>query len=564
MVLRSKLPKWRRIERKRNELGDFGGKERAQLRQQLPEEWKLSDKTVAALKAEPNDLIKTWILLPRDGNAVTHSTLLQLQSNIQNRKWTSYDVTLAFCHRAALIHQVVNCLSEICFKDSLATAKKYDESRPDCLPPLYGIPISVKDQCNVEGLDTTLGYLGKSFKPKTRKMESLIVSLLRNAGAIIYVKTTVPSSMMATETFSNTFGYTYNSINMRFSTGGSSGGEGALIAAHGSVLGLGTDSRGYIRIPASYHGIFGLKPSTEKVPYLRIDNSFEGREVIPSVIGPLARNLDDLRYFMDLVANNFMPWKYDVKCKPFFFSCKDKQFERDYVVGIQFEDGMITPPPSDIRALKLCEAVINEMEGFRTIRWEPPTELNERMYNLAFETDMADAGCEIKSEFDATGEPLLDILKPIVLDDQSKQYTVNQWWNLSKRISDAKQEYRDYYNSFEENDRPIVIISPSTLNAFRPGDMLKTTLKYILFVNLLNFPSLSLPISSINSLTDGKQDCSKALNPEDKMLMDYWNSLIDSGDMENFPICLQVLSPTFDDNEVCKFGALLSEKLTSL
>lgn len=539
-------------------------KKRAQLYAKIPIDWRLSEKTIKELKDDNTNLIKNLDeLCPESENAITNCTLLQLKEKIAKKEFTCYDVTWAFCHRSALIQQVVNCLTEIFYDEALSTSKKYDEERPEVLPPLFGIPISLKDQCNIEGVDTTLGYLRRAFKPKTKEDESLMVTLLRKAGAILYVKTTVPPSMMATETVSNVFGYTSNSINTKFATGGSSGGEGTLIAAHGSPLGLGTDIGGSIRIPSSYHGLVGLRPSTKKVSYLRVDNSWEGRELITSVIGPLTRDIKDLRYFMDLVANDFKPYEEDINCVPFHFDCKDNAFEDDFVVGIHYGDGLITPPSSDIRALKKCADIINSIPGFRAVKWDPSTELNKELYDLAFETDLADAGIEIKGELDATGEPLPPILDQMVIDFKN-QYTVNQWWDLSRRITDAKLKYRKYLNSWDPKDRPKIVISPSTLYGFKPGDMMLAPLKYILFVNLLDVPSLSFPVTKFNSKLDGKMDVSKALNDEDKQTMEYFNSLVDSNDYENFPISLQMFSPTFSDNDVCKFGELLLKKLAEV
>lgn len=304
---------------------------RHQLRSKIPSEWILDDQTLKDLKDHKKDLAsKLDDLCTDEENSITHSTILKLKELIAVKEVTCFDVSYAFCHRAALVHQVVNCLSEIMFSEALVRAKELDNDRPTALPPLYGIPISVKDQCNVENVDTTLGYLSRAFKPKTKDEESLIIKHLREQGAILYVKTTVPSSMMATDTVSNTFGITLNGLNQAFSPGGSSGGEGALISAGGSLLGLGTDIGGSIRIPSSYHGLYGLKPTHSRLPYLRVDNSFEGRELIPSVIGPIAKDLDDLRYFMDVMVNVCKPWEEDIKCTPYLFDSQAKDFHKDY------------------------------------------------------------------------------------------------------------------------------------------------------------------------------------------------------------------------------------------
>lgn len=542
-------------------------KKRKQVLNNIPTEWILDSKTIARLKSDKTGLSHNIDqLCSLKENAITHSTLLELQEGIRNNSLSCFEVTSAFCHRAALIHQVVNCLSEIMFTEALEHSKILDQNKYEysTLPPLYGIPISLKDQCNVEGVDTTLGYLSRAFKPKKKEDESLIVSFLRDLGAIIYVKTTVPPSMMATETTSNTFGYTYNSFNQHFSAGGSSGGEGSLIGCYGSVLGLGTDIGGSIRIPASYHGIFGFKPSTGKVPYLKVDNSWEGREIITSVIGPLARNIDDLRYFMSLIVNNCKPWIHDVKCMPYQFSSfEDSKLPDGLKVGIWYGDGVVNLPSGDMRALSKCKEIIQNNQKFNAsiVRWEPPTDLCEEIFNLAMEADLADGGTEINNEFKMTGEPLLDILRPVVPNDSPKPYTVNEWWNLCKRVSDAKQKFRDFHNNLPVEVRPDVVICPSTLMPYRPGDMLETTLRYILFANLLNLPSLSFPADAM--IVDDNHSMPDIINgPEDAMVQKMWNDLVLSGDIEGFPSGLQIISPLSDNDDlVLRFGSWLTKLL---
>ncbi|CCD24170.1 putative amidase NDAI_0C05110 [Naumovozyma dairenensis CBS 421] len=552
---------------------DIVKEKRSQLYNKIPKEWRFDEKILNRLKADKTSLSKNLDLVcPELENEITHSTILKLKEKISSNTLTCYQVSYAFCHRAALIHQVLNCLSEIMFQNALEYAKNLDinKSKISELPPLYGIPISLKDQCNVVGVDTTLGYVSRAMKPKELNDESLIVTLLESLGAVTYAKTTVPPSMMATETNSNLFGYTLNGLNQNFSTGGSSGGEGALISCSGSLLGLGTDIGGSIRIPSSYHGLFGLKPSTGKIPYLKVDNSFEGREIIPSVIGPLAKDLDDLRYFLEVIVNHCKPWKYDVNCSPYEFShYKDYELRKEkgkpFIVGIWYGDGVITLPPSDLRALKYCKEVIDQAliagEHIRTMEWDPPVELNKELHDLAMEADIADAGNEISLEFSKSGEPTIDILKPMVEITNSHTYSVNQWWDLSRRCYITKQKFREYYNSLAEDQRPDVIIAPTTLTAFRPGDMMKTSLRYILFVNVLNFPSLSIPVGNVDLMKDQKMDVTTALNPEDEMVIQYWNSLVDSGEVENFPIGLQIISPIFQDDNVCRFGSWLMHKI---
>jgi amidase len=105
--------------------------------------------------------------------------------------------------------------------------------------PFHGLPISLKDNFNVIGKDSTLGFVSLANNPADKN--SPLVDILKKAGAVIYVKTNVPTAMMIAETVNNLFGRTLNPLNRNLTSGGSSGGESALIAFHGSCLGVGSD-----------------------------------------------------------------------------------------------------------------------------------------------------------------------------------------------------------------------------------------------------------------------------------------------------------------------------------
>lgn len=135
-----------------------------------------------------------------------------------------------------------NCLSETLFPEALRDAKALDAhlaatGKP--LGPLHGLPISLKDNFNIIGKDSTLGFTGWVNDPAT--YNSVMTDLLHDAGAVLYVKTNVPTAMMIAETVNNVYGRTLNPRNRLLTSGGSSGGESALIAFGGSPLGVGTD-----------------------------------------------------------------------------------------------------------------------------------------------------------------------------------------------------------------------------------------------------------------------------------------------------------------------------------
>jgi hypothetical protein len=116
-------------------------------------------------------------------------------------------------------------------------------------------------------------FEGKKGTGKEKVFESEMVSELRNLGAVLYCKTSVPHTLMAGETVNNIIGYTWNPKNRHLTSGGSSGGEGALIGLKGSPIGFGTDIGGSIRIPAGFNGLYGLRPSSGRMPYEGMANS---------------------------------------------------------------------------------------------------------------------------------------------------------------------------------------------------------------------------------------------------------------------------------------------------
>lgn len=161
-----------------------------------------------------------------------------LLEEIRTSRLQSLDVVRAFCKRAAIAQQLVNCCTEILFEDALARAEKLDRhlattGKP--LGPLHGLPISVKDCFKIKGYDSSVGVANLCFKPA--EANSALIDQLLSLGAVLYVKTNVPATMMALDSHNNIFGRTLNPANRLLTAGGSSGGEGALIAMRGSILG---------------------------------------------------------------------------------------------------------------------------------------------------------------------------------------------------------------------------------------------------------------------------------------------------------------------------------------
>lgn len=177
----------------------------------------------------------------------------------------------------------------------------------DRVPPLLGIPITVKDHINVQGYRSTLGYINEN---NIAKEDSLIVKVLRHKGAIILAKSNVAQGLMSLESKNNLWGNARNPHNPRKTAGGSSGGEGGLIAARCSYAGIGTDFGGSIRVPCSFNGIYGFKPTSIRISikgHMASDYSInEGyHHIIRPSWGPMASNAENVIFLMKQLFGEF-------------------------------------------------------------------------------------------------------------------------------------------------------------------------------------------------------------------------------------------------------------------
>ena len=215
----------------------------------IPSKWRLS--SVPSIE-EQRDVTGSFIHscgLSKHEIDITETDAVGIVEKTTTGKWTAEEVTIAFCHRASLAHQLTNCLHETFFDAAIENAKKLDKYYAENkapVGPLHGLPVSLKDQFHVKGVETTMGYIGwigtfmgKKGTGQEKVFESEMVKELRALGAVLYCKTSVPHTLMAGETVNNIIGYTTNPKNRNLSCGGSSGGEGALIGLKGSPVGFG-------------------------------------------------------------------------------------------------------------------------------------------------------------------------------------------------------------------------------------------------------------------------------------------------------------------------------------
>lgn len=298
----------------------------------------------------------------------------EILENIATRKWTSLEVTKAFCKASAYAQELTNCVTEVLYAEAFERAKfldQYLEKNGKTIGPLHGLPISLKDCFITAPHPASIGMAAYANEPLQK--DTLIVTILRSLGAVFYVKTNVPVAMMMAESINHVWGETRNPLHKHLTCGGSSGGEGAIIAFRASPLGVGTDIGGSIRIPSAWCHLYGLKPSFGRYPTYGGKSGIPGQELILAVNGPMSQSLKSLRIYSEaLLSEKTAPWLLDHKVLPIPWRKNVIQPRgrklRFGLVGNH--DGLVHCHPPVERALGMVKKAL-ESQGHEVVPWSP-------------------------------------------------------------------------------------------------------------------------------------------------------------------------------------------------
>ena len=220
-----------------------------------------------------------------------------LAERIRKKQLSPVELMKNTLARIEAVNPKLNCFAFVYPEEALEKAKQAERAvmKGAALGPLHGVPLAIKDLTPTKGKRTTLGSY--AFEHNVPDRDAVIVTRLTDeAGGIMVGKTTTPEFAYSSYTESPLWGITRNPWNPERCPGGSSGGSGAAVATGCVPIAEGTDMGGSVRIPASWSGTVGLKPSIGRIPM----------DILPSVydslshFGPLARTIDDARLFLDV------------------------------------------------------------------------------------------------------------------------------------------------------------------------------------------------------------------------------------------------------------------------
>ncbi|HSJ33329.1 MAG TPA: amidase [Longimicrobiales bacterium] len=235
--------------------------------------------------------------------------LRSLTERMRRRELSPVAVLEEHISRISAVNPILNCVVAERFaaarQEAEAAEREYGTtSEPR---PLLGVPFTVKELIEVEGMPHTLG--SRARVGRTGLRDATVVSRLRQAGAILLGVTNVPEWGMWFESYNGVYGRTSNPHNVRHTPGGSSGGEGAVVGAGGSVFGIGSDIGGSVRMPAAFCGVYGHKPTAGMLPltghypvYAQGPDAGTPKTAPYVSIGTLTRSAADIAPLMRVMA----------------------------------------------------------------------------------------------------------------------------------------------------------------------------------------------------------------------------------------------------------------------
>ncbi|KAL5365258.1 amidase signature domain-containing protein [Aspergillus floccosus] len=476
----------------------------AEAAAKIPSAWRLPSEILDQIA---QGTLQNVLEIPRQSGLLSDRELLitevpdatELLKKLSSREWSAVEVTTAFCKRAAIAQQLTSCLTETFFDIALARAKELDDHLAKSgtpVGPLHGLPISLKDPFNVMGVPTSLGFVSFLDRPP-RTSNSALVEILLKAGAVLYVKTNVPQTMMTADSHNNVFGRTLNPYRLNLTAGGSTGGEGALIAQRGSILGVGTDIAGSIRIPALCCGVVGFKPSASRVPYGgQTGAGRPGLAGIAPVAGPLCHSVRDAELFLKVVFNSHPD---DLDDAALGITWIEPVVQPVLTIGLLPEDPARPLHPCMQRTLATATKKL-QAAGHRIVDLTDKIPSISAAHDTAFRFFNMDPDKTPLSNIARGGEPRVPSLKTTYNPDgEDPEPTLKELYDLNVKRLEVSAKMR---KAFLENQLDV-ILAPGYQSTAVPHDSYGAPM-YTVLANLVDYPASVIPFEKANADADAQ------------------------------------------------------------
>ena len=288
-----------------------------------------------------------------------YSSAKSIAAAIREKQVSCKEVLEAHLRRIDEVNPKLNAVVQLALDRAQVEAEEADSAlaRGEIKGPLHGVPMTIKDSLDTEGVVSTGGTQGRAgFVPRE---DATVVARMRAAGAILIGKTNTPELTLAGETNNLVYGRTNNPYDLSKTTGGSSGGAGAIIAAGGSPLDLGSDTGGSVRLPTHFCGIAGLKPTSGRVPRTGHIVPF-GMGAMDSltVNGPMARYVEDLALVLPIISG--VDWR-DPAVVPMPLGDPAAVDVAGLSVAVYTDNGIVTPTAETVQAVLDAAAALKDL-----------------------------------------------------------------------------------------------------------------------------------------------------------------------------------------------------------
>ncbi|GAM82278.1 hypothetical protein ANO11243_002570 [Dothideomycetidae sp. 11243] len=518
---------------------------------------------------------------------ILYAPIDKLVQDVHANTTSPLDILRSYGKAAVRAHERTNCLTEVMISDAEKWTK---DGSINMQGPLAGIPVSLKDSIIVGGYDTTVGFSSKSGKPYLK--DGPLVRLLKDAGAVPFVKTALPITLLSFESYNDVWGRCKNPHNDKYSPGGSTGGEGAILAYGGSRIGVGSDVAGSVRAPAHFSGCYSIRCSTGRWPKAGVDTSMPGQEGIPSVFSPMARTLHDLIYFSRAVIQ-CKPWKYDHSVHPIPWreEVYDSVGSRKLRIGVLRTDGVIDPSPACARALQTTVAAL-QAAGHEIVELQPPAEASPyealviasqllnadgtQMFRSFFRSgEGTDAGAAQMSFFMGLPSPIRylyylyvryirrDSVWAGLLQSFSPKSAFENW-HLVKRREAFKAKWFDWWTSESAGDdghMDAFLTVPNATPAVPHNGMhdAVSSCGYTFLFNLLDYACGVVPVTHVDPVEDAlpKDFDFSSLNGVAKGAYLHY----DVEEMNGLPVGVQIVGRRLEEEKVLAVMKRVEEAL---
>lgn len=462
---------------------------------------------------------------------ITSLRAVDIARGIAQGEFSAIEVVEAFIARIEEVDPKIRAVVLRFFETARAEARAVDarRARGEPLGPLAGVPVTIKECFDMVGTPSTYGVPWRiDHRADT---DDPYVARYRAAGAIPLAKTNLPQFMFFTECDNPVYGRTDNPWNAERSSGGSSGGEGAIIGAAASPLGLGNDIGGSLRIPSAFCGITAIRPTAGRLPDHCNHGLPVGQTGIVSQVGPMARSVDDLVLALRVLDNG-----RDIEADPGPpLGDPDRVDLKELRVAMFTDDGDFPVSPALRRAIEASARWLAEA-GAAIVPWQPPS--IARANELFFGCLSGDRGRTLKKlarggklDYRMRVTLLLAGMPPWLRRIGARTLaglgqrrtaafahhfapgTTEHYWSMVEGIADYREEFRAALDACNGGPADVILFPPYAVPAQRHGASFHMPMPgaYTMLANLTGYPAGVVPVTRVRKDEESDRPISRDL-----------------------------------------------------